>query len=930
MAEKKISQLTAASDLTGTEPLPLVQGGTTKKATAQDVADLAIPDGGTTGQALVKASNANGDIQWGTVSGGGGSGVSSFNGRTGTVNPAANDYAAISETLTNKTISGASNTLTNIPAANLTGTLDGDSLPSISSTKRGGVPPTSVSPVSTKFLNETGTWSTPAGTGGGLDEDGVRSTPMTGVDLTVPTVEPDAPVASNTLLEWMGILWAWVQWIFMLVGFLPKVYNVKRFGAVGNGKTVYDAVLNGTTTITSATANFTSSDVGKKILVNEQLLTISNRVSSTEITVSAAVTASGTGKTIRYGTDNTAAFQNAALAAHAARGGVCYVPLDPAPYFIAGPLVTSDNNGFNPNSQIYAPSVIAPYQGGTDQPISLIWEAEVPPNQVESGFIDVGTGDYNQGTMVQSILPYSMISGTRPSVFGGMGYTDGFGTFMFTEVTFKNMWVRRHMDPVHGSYMTAFNGTNSTNVFYERCRADIDVSAYNSVEPDNVNFGFMGPRSNGGTVNVFRDCHDVGSYCGYSTGEHGNITGCQGMAEVYGIDFQKAGHASAVYHHTFHWCKKNITFNLWDNGYSYNDQHIVNLYSCVSERVDGRWYTTIYDVDDPGNKLKGNFILATGVSGTGAVDMCTKNGGTNMNYIWAASALTGGGGSSSVGPSALPFSASIPFSRYFYMMSHSVSGPIAFDIDSTGQIVGGKTIVRLIADGVNTPTFDPAFVEKTPSETYDNTDGQVNEIEFFYNGTEHEYTITLGGTVTSVPTTIDVDYDSAVLTTESPAHSWNVAGPSYSLMWLDNAGVDTVHSIPAGDDAIYYTTLDNSNNTGVFLGLDDNSTLDFCMDSSNIAQWLFEVTAAANTVVWLEAGTGTTAVTVVLPYASTSRYGIRIRNASTTPIIEAVYSTDSGATWSVAYTYTGTYSGPLYCKMGCSLAATNLNPKLEH
>lgn len=44
MADKKISQLTAASTpLAGTEVLPIVQSGQTVKATAQDVANLALP-----------------------------------------------------------------------------------------------------------------------------------------------------------------------------------------------------------------------------------------------------------------------------------------------------------------------------------------------------------------------------------------------------------------------------------------------------------------------------------------------------------------------------------------------------------------------------------------------------------------------------------------------------------------------------------------------------------------------------------------------------------------------------------------------------------------------------------------------------------------------------------------------------------------------
>jgi len=41
MADKKISQLTAAAALTGSEPIPTVQGGVTVQTTAQDIADLA-------------------------------------------------------------------------------------------------------------------------------------------------------------------------------------------------------------------------------------------------------------------------------------------------------------------------------------------------------------------------------------------------------------------------------------------------------------------------------------------------------------------------------------------------------------------------------------------------------------------------------------------------------------------------------------------------------------------------------------------------------------------------------------------------------------------------------------------------------------------------------------------------------------------------
>ena len=72
MADIDISSLPIAIALDGTEYIPLVQGGTTKRATSLLIASLApgqMPVGGTTGQALVKASNANYATTWHTISG---------------------------------------------------------------------------------------------------------------------------------------------------------------------------------------------------------------------------------------------------------------------------------------------------------------------------------------------------------------------------------------------------------------------------------------------------------------------------------------------------------------------------------------------------------------------------------------------------------------------------------------------------------------------------------------------------------------------------------------------------------------------------------------------------------------------------------------------------------------------------------------------
>ena len=68
MSDKKISQLSNAAALTGTEVAPIVQSGSTVKATAQNIANLAIPSQtGNNGKYLTTNGTS---ISWGTVSAG--------------------------------------------------------------------------------------------------------------------------------------------------------------------------------------------------------------------------------------------------------------------------------------------------------------------------------------------------------------------------------------------------------------------------------------------------------------------------------------------------------------------------------------------------------------------------------------------------------------------------------------------------------------------------------------------------------------------------------------------------------------------------------------------------------------------------------------------------------------------------------------------
>lgn len=115
-----------------------------------------------------------------------------------------------------------------------------------------------------------------------------------------------------------------------------RIFNVQAYGALGDARKVTDAALtNASLTVTSATASFTSADVGKIVYGVESgtgLLrlprgTIAAVNSSTSITVSVAATGTYTSIYLVLGTDDTTAIKNAVVAAQAANApAMVYAP----------------------------------------------------------------------------------------------------------------------------------------------------------------------------------------------------------------------------------------------------------------------------------------------------------------------------------------------------------------------------------------------------------------------------------------------------------------------------------------------------------------------------------------------------------------------------------------------------------------------------
>ena len=196
------------------------------------------------------------------------------------------------------------------------------------------------------LLSNTLTTSGAASIGGTLTATGGITGPVNGVTTSgTPLVGQVAAATSSSAAAFFGA-----------VNVGAHVFDVRAYGAKGDGKVVTDGVISSSSAVlTSATANFTSADVGKAVMVKgagnsvatSLVTTIASVKSATQVTLNATATTSvASGGTVLWGTDDTAAIQaaiNAAFTYGQAHGSaIVWVP--PAAglfYAVAGPLVTS-------------------------------------------------------------------------------------------------------------------------------------------------------------------------------------------------------------------------------------------------------------------------------------------------------------------------------------------------------------------------------------------------------------------------------------------------------------------------------------------------------------------------------------------------------------------------------------------------------------
>lgn len=229
----------------------------------------------------------------------------------------------------------------------------------------------------------------------------------------------------------------------------PWVFNIRSYGAVGDGKVVVDgAMTNGSATLTSATASFTMADVGKVIQVKgaaatgvtSLVTTIQAYTSATTVTLTAAASTTVTGAQVMWGTDDTNAVQaaiNAAVTYASANAGVATVFVAPSTgfYAIGGALVTGGTTKGNaqltlPVIPVTGKKIVLTIEGATNGAAVQHWLQTVP--QYSGALVSFGVFTSIGGQSA------SITANGNPSVLSGPLQPGGYGT---SALLYSNMLI---------------------------------------------------------------------------------------------------------------------------------------------------------------------------------------------------------------------------------------------------------------------------------------------------------------------------------------------------------------------------------------------------------------------------------------------------------------------------------------------------------
>lgn len=376
---------------------------------------------------------------------------------------------------------------------------------------------------------------------------------------------------------------------------VPTTFNAKKYGAKGNGITLFDgAVSASSTAFSSASATFTSADVGKVITITgaggtnvDHTTTIAAFVDATHVTLTAAAVATVSGAIYTYGTDDTTAINTiiTTIAAQSNPQGTIYFPS--GTYIINGAFNKANN------SQIGMPTI-----SSTDT---------TPKNHT---IIKFQGSLYGKSTNTQrfatggSIL-YSTKNGTAgTSVISGKAVGSS-GSLTDVRIELDTITVRTVQDPVNSALDLEFiNSMILNNVYVEAGTVLLD----NRVQPTtSTSYGIKTVGVLNNSISYLKNVRVQGFYNGIAAQEHAQLDNIFILHAVNGLVITSTGHAVYGEYIGIERTINNIVCSAPAGSF------IINVYD--TEHSSGFWYDTLFDIKDASSNCLGNvnyFIQDTG------------------------------------------------------------------------------------------------------------------------------------------------------------------------------------------------------------------------------------------------------------------------------------------------------------------------------
>lgn len=383
------------------------------------------------------------------------------------------------------------------------------------------------------------------------------------------------------------------------------------YGGKGDGKYVTDGVANSTAAVTSATANFAVTDVGKLIEVDNNATvfstTIAAYVAANQVTLTANVPFSTSNCRVTFGSDDTAAIQ-AAINAGANTPGGPNLLFQTGIWCVGGALQDTSRS----NAQILLPSANAV----SGKEMTVTFRGVTPPPAMPSV---VGSTPLPDGLVViRGML--NTASGNSPAMVGGWGPSGSFNNFTFVNFASRDILYRMPRNPT----LTALDLSHVAG-------ADIDTTAVDCgnyqiqglTQPtSSTSFGLRLPGNGNGAYTRLGVVNVIGFYNGYEFGEHSNGFQVNAWGCMNPFNFIAADHASYFTRLMAVHCNMGITVT--------GDHYFRVAEYNVEHAAAGSWLSTTYDINDASNKGHGDIFWHQVTANVGVNSTFTVNGAANL------------------------------------------------------------------------------------------------------------------------------------------------------------------------------------------------------------------------------------------------------------------------------------------------------------